>query len=86
MPESGQPSAISLEGEVVQISERGGASSLRLVLRHLTVFDLASGLVAGFHLGDRIALDGILRVEAVRSLPDVAPGARPASPGPAPDE
>ena len=64
-------SEISLEGEVVQISEREGVSSLRLVVRRLTVIDVASSLVNDCHLGDRIALDGSLRVEAVRALPDV---------------
>ena len=64
-------SEISLEGEVVQITERKGMSSLRLVVRQLTVIDVASSLVSDCHLGDRIAVDGSVRVEAVRALPDV---------------
>ena len=62
-------SDISLEGEVVQISERDGRSSLRLVVRELTVIEIASPLVKEVHLGDRIALDGSMRVEAVRPIP-----------------
>lgn len=86
MADRGQTAAISLEGEIVQIIETGGVSSLRVVLHHLSVFDLASGLVTDLHLGDRIAIDGVLRVDAVRSLPDVDPVARPASPGLASDD
>lgn len=85
MADRGQTAAISLEGEIVQIIETGGVSSLRVVLHHLSVFDLASGLVTDLHLGDRIAIDGVLRVDAVRSLPD-DPVARPASPGLASDD
>jgi hypothetical protein len=81
VPDRAQPSAVSLEGEVVQIFETGGVSSFRLVLHHLSMFDLGSGLVADLHLGDRIAIDGVLRVDAVRSLPDVDCVARPPSPG-----
>ena len=63
------PSDISLEGEVVQISERDGRSSLRLVVRELTVMEIASPIVKEFHLGDRIALEGSMHVEAVRPIP-----------------
>jgi hypothetical protein len=63
------PSDISLEGEVVQISERDGMSSLRLVVRELTVLEIASSLAKDVHLGDRIALDGSMWVDAVRPLP-----------------
>ncbi len=86
MADRGQPSAVSLEGEIVQIIETGGVSSFRLILHYLSVFDLAPGLVTDLHLGDRIAIDGVLRVDAVRSLPDVDPGARPALPGLATDD
>lgn len=86
MPDEGQRSAVSLEGEIVQIVETGGVSSFRVVLHHMSVFDLAPGLVKDLHLGDRIAVDGLLRVDAVRSLPDVNPVARPGSPGQATDD
>ncbi len=55
----------------MQISERDGRSSLRLVVRELTVIEIASPLVKEVHLGDRIALDGSMRVETVRPLPYV---------------
>ena len=77
---------MSLDGEIVQIIETGGVSSFRVVLHHMNVFDLAPGLVTDLHLGDRIAIDGVLRVDAVRSLPDVDPVARPALPGLATDD
>jgi hypothetical protein len=77
---------VSLDGEIVQIIETGGVSSLRVVLHYMNVFDLAPGLVTDLHLGDRIAIDGVLRVDAVRSLPDVDPVARPALPGLATDD
>ena len=85
MADQGQRSAVSLEGEIVQIIETGDVSSIRVVLHHLSVLDLAHELVADLHLGDRIAIDGVLRVDDVRSLPDVDPVARPASPGLATD-
>lgn len=86
VPDKGVPSAISLEGEVVQILAQGGVSSLRLVLRHLTVFDLSCGALTDLHLGDRIAIDGTLRVDAVRWLPEEDPVVRPASTGRATDK
>ena len=85
MADQGQRSAVSLEGEIVQIIETGGVSSFRVVMHHMSVFDLAPELATDLHLGDRIAIDGVLRVDAVRSLPD-DPVARPASPGLATDD
>ena len=63
------PMAVSLDGEIVQIITTGSVSSLRVALRHLVVFDAPPRLVHELHLGDRIAIDGALRVDALRPLP-----------------
>jgi hypothetical protein len=61
-----KPAAISLAGEIVEIIESGGVASLRVVLHHMSVLDLEPRLVNELHLGDRIAIAGVLRVGAVR--------------------
>lgn len=63
-------SAVSLEGEIVEIIERGGTSSLRVGLRHTILLDLSPGLVTDLHLGDRIAIAGEIRVDTLHALPD----------------
>jgi hypothetical protein len=74
-------SPVSLEGAIVEIIESGGASSLRLGLQHMIVLNLAPDLVDDLHLGDRIAIDGELRVDRVHALPDLEPAAAPRPPG-----
>lgn len=70
MVDQDKPAAVSLDGEIVEIIEHGGVCSLRLVLHHLSVFDLVTGSATDLHLGDRIAIDGELRVDAVRLTVD----------------
>lgn len=81
MAKDGQQSVVSLEGEIVEIIAAGAVSSLCVVLHQMTVFKLAPELASALHLGDRIAIDGTLRVDAVRPLPDDEPVPRPAAPG-----
>lgn len=76
VPDRRPPSAVSLEGEVVEILQHGDVYTLRLILHHLVVFDMPPRLVTDVHLGDRIAIDGGLRVDGVRSLPDADPATR----------
>jgi hypothetical protein len=86
VPDQEQGSPLSLEGEIVEIIESGGVSSIRVVLHQMRAFDLDPGLVADLHLGDRIAIEGLLRVEVLHSLPDVDPAARTLLPGYRPSE
>lgn len=67
--------AVSLEGEIVEIIEAAGVSSLRVALHHMIRLDLPASTVAGLHLGDRIGIDGALRVDRLHALPDVDPSA-----------
>lgn len=77
MADDAHRSAFSLEGEIVEIIESGGASSLRVGLHHMIALNLPPGLVNDLHLGDRIAIDGEMRVDRVQALPE--PVARPAA-------
>ena len=81
MAKDGQRSVVSLEGEIVEIIATGAVSSLCVVLHQMIVFELAPELASTLHLGDHIAIDGSLHVDAVRPLPDDEPVPRPAAPG-----
>jgi hypothetical protein len=81
VPDDAQRSAFSIEGEIVEIIESGGASSLRVGLHHMIALNLPPALVHDLHLGDRIAIDGEMRVDRLQALPESA--ARPAAGRPA---
>ncbi len=70
MPDDGPQSVLALEGEIVEIIATDAVCSLCVVLHQVIVLKLAPELASDLHLGDRIAIDGALHIETVRSLPD----------------
>jgi hypothetical protein len=60
---------VSVEGEVVEIFEQGGARWAKLVLKSPTVLDVLTPAARDVHLGDHVAVDGVLKVARIRSVP-----------------
>ncbi len=68
---SGQ--ALSLEGEVVEIFEKGGQRLAKIMLRPRTVLDVAAGEIVDVHLGDHVVISGLLTVETVSASTGLKP-------------
>lgn len=71
-PRPEQTRTFAAEGEVVEIFEEAGERRAKVVLRPGTVVDVAASGVAELHLGERVAFDGVITIEHVRSAPDAA--------------
>jgi hypothetical protein len=65
--EPGAGQALSLEGEVVEIFEKGGQRLAKIMLKPRTVLDVAAGGIFEVHLGDRVVITGLLTVDGVSS-------------------
>jgi hypothetical protein len=68
--------AFSAEGTVVEILERGGERFAKIVIGSSTVLELPAAAI-DLSLGDRVVVDGSLKVPHLRRGPDGAPAAAP---------
>ncbi len=58
---------LSLEGEVVEILERGGRRVAKVMLKPRTVLDVAAATIREVHLGDRVVISGAITIERVKT-------------------
>jgi len=65
----GQPQALSLRGEVVEILDRDGQRRAKVAVAAGTILDLALAPLLDVHLGDHLLIDVSLRIE--RLAPDL---------------
>ena len=64
--ESASPQSLSVEGQVIEILERGGQRRARVCLEAHTVLDVSMAELGDLHLGDRVTITGTLAIERVR--------------------
>ena len=69
---------LSLRGEVVEISERGGRRRLKVTVEPHNLVDVPVDELSDAHLGDRVRVEVEVRVERVReeAVPSLEPPRR----------
>jgi len=72
-----QARAFTAEGEVVEIFEDAGVRRAKVVLGPGTVVDVTASGVAELHLGERVAFEGVITIEHLRSALGPAPAIEP---------
>jgi len=61
---------VALRGEVVQIFERDGERLVKLVVREPSVADLVVAMPEDVHLGDQVAIEARIVLNAISRLED----------------
>ncbi len=61
----GEPQALSLLGEVVEIFEKEGEKQARISVLTLNIIDVSGESLKDAHLGDRVRMDAQLAIEKI---------------------
>jgi hypothetical protein len=68
MTDSAGCAIVSMEGEIVQLFDRGGRRLARIVLTPRLVCEVPADGLGDAHLGDRVVAEGRVTIEQVASV------------------